>query len=352
MDFHHHQSDTGRMDATHLSPMHHHSSTLEKALEYKLLGEILPVLLRCGVTDVEVFRPDVDRSGWDVGLEVNEITRHIQLKGRVRGGKRDRLTLNVKLARKPSGCVIWFDYDPVTFELGPFLWFGAGPGERLPALGDKVARHTKGNKDGRKTDRLGHRVVNESRFEKLTSLEAVVDRLFGPQASGSRVRPSGRGDVPDASARERAHRDLLVRHLRARADEEVALCADTPEWIADVREGRFDCLPERLSPEEMNHFAHLVNGYQLAQEAGLGELQDACVTLTEQAAQTGAWKGTALELWLVLFGEHRRARQGGFGDADEHLLDGAYLALRRYLSLDVDPGRSTLISGEVSKPAG
>lgn len=317
------------MDTTHPSPRHHHSSTLEKALEYKLLGELLAELLRRGILDAEVFRPDVDQAGWDVGLEVQAITRHTQLKSRVRGGKRDRLSLNVKLARKPSGCVIWFDYDPLTLALGPFRWFGNPPGQPLPALGNKVARHTKGNKDGVKTLRLKHRVVRESAFDELPSIEEVVERLFGPAASPLEARSTDRR-VPgtNASAREQAHYDLLVRHLRARAAEEIPRAIGEPAWLEDVRQGRFEKLPDQLSPDEMLTVAHLVNGYELAQEAGLEDLQEVYAAMTETAARIGTWSGTALELWLVIFGEHRRARQSGHGGEDQHLLETAYAALR------------------------
>ncbi len=330
MDFPADQSDTGRMDATHPSPPHHHSSTLEKTLEYKLLAEILAVLLRRGVLDAEVFRPDVDQAGWDVGFEAHAIARHAQLKGRVRGGKRSKVELNLKLARKPSGCVIWFDYDPLTLELGPFRWFGGEPGQPLPPLGDKVARHTKGNKDGEKTIRPGHRVVRESGFTKLATVEEVVDALFGPAASGD-SKAARWASHDETAGREHGHRAVLIRHLRQRACELPPCMEAPPDWLPSVWDGRFESLPERLEPEEMLLFAHLVNGYELAQEAGLGDLQDVSYRVTQRAKRTGSWEGSALELWLVIFGEHRCARQDGHTGEDQELLKGAYSALRSRL---------------------
>jgi hypothetical protein len=324
------------MDATHSSPLHHHSSTLAKTLEYKLLAEILAALLRRGVPDAEVFRPDVDQAGWDVGLEALGVARHVQLKARVRGGKRGDIDLSLKLARKPSGCAIWFDYDPLTLALGPFRWFGNPPGQPLPALGETVTKHSKGNKDGDKTARPGHRVVRKGAFVKLITIEEVVDRLFGPAAAGASegtLPATSDGGEPNASAREAAHRDLLVRHLRMRS-REVPMDAPTSHgWLADLQEGRFESIPERLGPDEMLAFAHLMNGYELAQEAGLGHVQDVHAALTERAARTGTWTGTGLELWLVIFGEHRRARQDGHSGPDRDLLKGAYSALRARLRL-------------------
>jgi hypothetical protein len=43
--------------------------------------------------------------------------------------------------------------------LGPFLWFGGELGKPLPPLGDKVSRHSKGNKDGYKAEWLNIREV-------------------------------------------------------------------------------------------------------------------------------------------------------------------------------------------------
>lgn len=53
--------------------------------------------------------------------------RHIQLKSRRKDGKPREVELNVCLARKPSGCVIWISYNPESLELGPFLWVGGRP---------------------------------------------------------------------------------------------------------------------------------------------------------------------------------------------------------------------------------
>ena len=70
-------------------------------------------------------------------------------------------------------------YDPETLELGPFRYLGAGPQEPLPALGDKVARHTKANAEGQKGQRPAHRVVRRTAFCGPEPLEQLPARLFG-----------------------------------------------------------------------------------------------------------------------------------------------------------------------------
>ena len=65
-------------------------------------------------------------------------------------------------------------------ELGPFYFLGGKPGQGMPSLDHfKVAKHTKGNKDGFKAARQNIRVVARARFTKLGSMGQVYDQLFG-----------------------------------------------------------------------------------------------------------------------------------------------------------------------------
>lgn len=166
------------MDAA-VAPSHHVSSSLEKVLEHRLLAAITTELWVRGVRDFEVLRGEVDAHGYDLVLEVSGILRHIQLKAMIRGGKRRDVGVSLALGRKPSGCVIWMTYDPDTLELGPFLWFGNDPGAALPALGDRSVRHSKGDAQGFKAERTGHRLVSRSRFSQLPDVGDLVDALFG-----------------------------------------------------------------------------------------------------------------------------------------------------------------------------
>jgi hypothetical protein len=89
------------------------------------------------------------------------------------------MTVSLSLAKKRGACVIWIIFDAETMKLGPYLWFGGGVGEPLPALGDRVARHTKADKAGVKAERPNLRVVGRGSFKTLESMEEVVDKLFG-----------------------------------------------------------------------------------------------------------------------------------------------------------------------------
>ncbi|MDB5694933.1 MAG: hypothetical protein JWN21_476 [Sphingomonas bacterium] len=174
------------------------SSTLEKVLEHRLVGELASVMWLRGDHDLEVLRGEVDAHGYDVVLEANGVLRHIQLKAMMADGKRSSVSVNVRLARKPSGCVVWMRYNPADLALGPFYWFGAEPGAPLPPLGSRVAKHTKSNSQGQKTEREGHRVVRASVFQRLETAADLAEALFGPPGFSRRT-------------------ELLRRHVSSRA---------------------------------------------------------------------------------------------------------------------------------------
>ena len=154
------------------------SSLREKVIEHAFVGEILKCLWRKGMRDVEVLHSEVDNAGYDIVLDCSGVLRHVQLKSSYRGAKTSRVNINQSLAEKPSGCVIWIWFDPETIDLGRFLWFGGVPGAALPPLGDRVAKHTKGDRAGVKADRPNIRVLNKGRFTVLDDIDSVAETLF------------------------------------------------------------------------------------------------------------------------------------------------------------------------------
>ena len=99
--------------------------------------------------------------------------------------------MNVKLSDKPGGCIIWLQYEK---EAGArrmkldYLFFGGGPGEQLPELGDKKGKHTRGDRTGHKGERSNTRVITKKRFNRLSGAAELVDRLFGADTTQTRGR--------------------------------------------------------------------------------------------------------------------------------------------------------------------
>jgi hypothetical protein len=155
------------------------SSLREQALGHLFLGQLLAFMWRNGGRDIEVLKSEVDRGGYDVVLESNGIIRHIQLKSSFRGSKVREVDVSIKLLHKPGGCILWLEFDRESLAIEGYYWFGGKAGTALPDLGPRVARHSKGNSDGEKNERPMHRVLTRGRFEALTNIAKVVEKLFG-----------------------------------------------------------------------------------------------------------------------------------------------------------------------------
>jgi hypothetical protein len=157
-----------------------HSTFREKTLEHAFVGELLRSLWTRGIRDAEVLTADVDAAGYDLVVEAKGVMRHIQLKSTTVGGRTSRQKVHTKLAEKPSGCVVWMWVDPDTLSFESWGWFGSDPGDPLPDLANyPVAKHTKGDASGVKAERQSIRTVPKGAFDRLASIDALTDRLFG-----------------------------------------------------------------------------------------------------------------------------------------------------------------------------
>lgn len=161
-----------------------HSSALEHVIEHIFLAEVLQEAWFVRGEVVDVLHTSVDAFGYDVVLELGAITRHVQLKTRALTGKASAYTINTKLAKHASGCVVWMGWakNPETNRIDlEYRWFGGAPGEPLPELGDVVGKHTKADAEGVKKERLSTRRVPLTKFEKVSNVGELLDRLFGPR---------------------------------------------------------------------------------------------------------------------------------------------------------------------------
>ena len=151
----------------------------EKLIEHLLMGELLKYSwLHHGAT-LEMSYPSIDRTGHDVVLEANGVTRHIQLKTSSINGTTASQKVHIGLQKKPSGCVIWVCFNPDTLALSPFHFFGGLPGKPMQPIDNfAVAKHTKANAVGVKLDRPNLRILQKAKFETLPTIGALYARLF------------------------------------------------------------------------------------------------------------------------------------------------------------------------------
>ncbi len=260
----------------------------EKVIEHVFLAELSRALLLKSRIPFEVLRSEFDANGYDLVVEAGGILRHIQLKAGRLGGKRANVGINTALSGKPGGCVVWMMVDEATLKLGPFYWLGGAPGEPLPSLGDKVARHTKGDSTGVKAFRPGMRVVRKGQFTRLETIEQVAERLFGSPLTDGLEH---------------------LRHRLADRGAEPLLTGPEHDWLAAVSGGQFSAIPTDLDWEGSAHFAHLIDGFVLAGEMGVDDPYAFANGTLADAQATGHWRGSPARLWLALFMEHRRWRQ-------------------------------------------
>ena len=87
------------------------SSFYERLVEHVFISELLQEAWFGYGAAMEVLHTEVDSSGYDVVLECNRILRHVQLKTSEAGSRTARQLVNVALAEKPSGCVVWLVRD-------------------------------------------------------------------------------------------------------------------------------------------------------------------------------------------------------------------------------------------------
>ncbi|QGG41850.1 hypothetical protein [Aeromicrobium yanjiei] len=162
-----------------------HSSAFEKMIETAFLRDLLGEMWFGRGEIVDVMHSSLDAFGFDLVLETSRALRHVQLKARRRGGKNARLNINTRLAERASGCVVWMEWAKVADQNAleiEYRWFGGAPGDPLPPLGDRAAKHAKANAQGVKNERSGIRVLPLGQLERLEGIAEVADRLFGPRA--------------------------------------------------------------------------------------------------------------------------------------------------------------------------
>lgn len=159
------------------SKQYEKSSRREEYAEYVFLGALVQEAWIRDV-DLTILRSQTDADGYDLVLETEKVTRHVQLKTSGIDATTSNQKVSLKLGGRPSGCVVWIILNPDTLHLDHFRWFGGKPGQPLPDLGNKVAKHTRANAEGVKSERSNHRVLSKGRFTELSTVAALFDTLF------------------------------------------------------------------------------------------------------------------------------------------------------------------------------
>ena len=155
------------------------SADRENLIEHLFIGEVLRCLWLEGISTAEALRAEVDSGGYDLVIDCRGVIRHIQLKSSHVSAKTARQSINIRLADKPSGCVVWVIFND-QLRLSRFRWYGGKPGQPMRDIqSHQIGKHTKGNRFGIKTERPNIRVLRKNEFEEVGSVAELVKRLFG-----------------------------------------------------------------------------------------------------------------------------------------------------------------------------
>lgn len=178
-------SDQTDEQAVNTDDVYLKSMFYEQLVEHVFVSEVLQEVWYYFGATVEVLRSEVDASGYDVVFECTGRLRHVQLKTSKPDAKVSGQKVNVALASKPSGCIVWIvrheDRQTCRMRLS-YLFFGGEAGHPIPSLdGFKVAKHSKGNAQGVKKERPAIRVVPKSQFTEVGTTRELVRKLFGLQ---------------------------------------------------------------------------------------------------------------------------------------------------------------------------
>src|ERR1700752_1347835 len=92
------------------------SSYREKLIEHLFVAELLKLSWLHHGCSLEIAKPEVDNSGYDLIAETRGLVRHIQLKTSIVGATTCSQKVNIKLAEKPSGCVVWIYFNQDTLR--------------------------------------------------------------------------------------------------------------------------------------------------------------------------------------------------------------------------------------------
>ncbi|MES2894994.1 MAG: ADP-ribosylglycohydrolase family protein [Pseudomonadota bacterium] len=155
----------------------------------------------------------------------------------------------------------------------------------------------------------------------------------------------GASAIPPRWLEQLAWRDRLeatARALLQKSAEGRGLAAflqphdgpeDSPGWLHQVAQGRWDAVPADLAYDDSVVFAHLLNGYAMAERLGFEHASKVAHAALAIYRDTGAWSGSAVELWITLFFQHRADRFTVMLDAPEPQphLDELCRAVRRQL---------------------
>jgi hypothetical protein len=101
------------------------------------------------------------------------------------------------------------------------------------------------------------------------------------------------------------------------------------KWERLALKGDFSAMPQPFRWEESARFAHFVNVAEVP--GSFDRVCENAMRISDGARNTGTWQGSAYDLWLTLFYQHRLQRHIAMDDSYDPALDDLCETLRAQL---------------------
>lgn len=116
------------------------------------------------------------------------------------------------------------------------------------------------------------------------------------------------------------------------------------KWERLALQGDFSKIPKPFRWEASGRLAHFINVHEFP--GGFDAISRLALATSAQARETGVWRGSARDLWLCLFFEHRAQRHAASDYSGTPMLEQLCERLRVALS-DLSPQEAREIVSEL-----
>jgi len=158
------------------------SRFIENMIEHAFISEIVQEAWINNKGKLEILRAEVDDAGYDIVLSWKNKNRYIQLKTSEKDGTTAKQKLNIALAHKENGCIVWIireTNDKTKRFKFKYLFFGSEFGQPFPDVEKyKTAKHPRRNAKGERKERPNVKEIPKDAFTKCNSCSKLFTALF------------------------------------------------------------------------------------------------------------------------------------------------------------------------------
>jgi len=172
---------TTDLDDNYRDALARRSSHVENILTHSLIVAIARELWRRDPWhDLQVFKAEVDDSGFDLVLGCRGGVRYIQVKQTHLQGNATKYSLRLDFSKMIGGCAIVLVYRAETLEIDHCLFFGGGSGETMPTIDHLPVTLHPGRRtaEGVRKTRENYRDVPRKFFQGPLTIAGLLDLLF------------------------------------------------------------------------------------------------------------------------------------------------------------------------------